>query len=1069
MSEKDYNAVMEELKKILGNVSFAEFNSTFNSIFFDIDNYLNELEKNIDAEIKDSKFLENLSNLRKIDANLIEELKKISATSPTFKEQIEELVNQLKDIDSQKVLQDLNDLKAKIDKSITDFTVKQNEALKKLEPLIKEIAVLVANQTGISQMPILNATLFNLIDNLSKTNFTSEFEKIKEEIEKAQIELAKKMGNLTTDNKNLEKLQEYTKVLKEYVSDVKEAEKPDVKGAINELSEILKYYKPTDENISQLKEKLKKLSEEFKKQLEIIIANADDKFKELLFYNELKSAFTNLAGALKQMAESNSVKPEDFANELKELSSKILGLKKESLEKIFNEYSNFEDVKSYAEKIKEFFEGLKNLINKDKESKTLEQIAKDCEEYIKNFDLGELNPKEDLKEFSKTLVERIKETEIVKQYEDYKDKYQDYKDLIKDMNLYIKNYTINETVDKVRDFVKSISLEELKNKCADLIEELKNKIKDNEKAEKVKEKLEALLKCKTLSEFESALNDLKNTVLEIAKEQGENSKLKSLVEKLKEFEEKHKKEFENSETYKNIKEYSKTIDDFKVKIDEIVKNMGTHTYGKLKEGIEKGFDKFKGDLIEFSDSIEDKLQFEDFKAIKDKVKEIMASKTVGELIDHNKELKQILKDIVSKYAGETKLKKNVDKIKEFNQKVHDKVLEFTPIKQIKEVSSSLKDIIDSIKDNARSIQIQTLNSTITEIKTKLSELPPKIEAKLNNAVDNLPKMVDSLEKVQEKLAALNQTKLNMCIKREINKLQTKSLENKLRILEESELLCKYDEMPTEAMTLSASSSDLNILNNETYSLSVSSGFSLSVESYKSKPCNEDHIQNMKKQISFKSKGTITKQTTKKRITFKMKVTIKQTYKVTKFFYVKMKIKVRYKTASLLRQLEDVESDTFCIPADNEDLTGEEADLDCFTMSDNPDNAEDIGDFTSDSIDIPENATTLSSLDNNNAGNNPSDNTNLPNTDNSNNRNNTDGNSSSGNGNDVKNSTDSTIPYRAFYRSKSSGLSTGAIVGIILGCIAAFIIIVVLIFLLKKQSAPKDINESKTDSKFNLKV
>lgn len=76
MSEKDYNAVMEELKKILGNVSFAEFNSTFNSIFFDIDNYLNELEKNIDAEIKDSKFLENLSNLRKIDANLIEELKK---------------------------------------------------------------------------------------------------------------------------------------------------------------------------------------------------------------------------------------------------------------------------------------------------------------------------------------------------------------------------------------------------------------------------------------------------------------------------------------------------------------------------------------------------------------------------------------------------------------------------------------------------------------------------------------------------------------------------------------------------------------------------------------------------------------------------------------------------------------------------------------------------------------------------------------------------------------------------------------------------------------------------------
>ena len=41
----------------------------------------------------------------------------------------------------------------------------------------------------------------------------------------------------------------------------------------------------------------------------------------------------------------------------------------------------------------------------------------------------------------------------------------------------------------------------------------------------------------------------------------------------------------------------------------------------------------------------------------------MGSKTVGELIDHNKELKQILKDIVSKYAGETKLKKMLTKLK----------------------------------------------------------------------------------------------------------------------------------------------------------------------------------------------------------------------------------------------------------------------------------------------------------------------------------------------------------------------------------------------------------------------
>ena len=962
--------------------------------------------------------------------------------------------------------------------------MKGNEALKNLEPLIKEIAVLVANKTGISQMPILNATLFNLIDSLSKTNFTLAFENIKADIEKAKLELVQKIGSLTTDNKNLEKLKEYAKVLKEYVSDVKEAEKPDVKKGINELAELLKNYKPTDENLSQLKEKLKELSEEFKKQLEAIKTNLDDKFKDLIFYEELKKAFTNLGDALKQLADSNSVKPEDFANELNELAKKILGLQKESLEKIFKDYFKFETEKKYAEKIKEFFEGLKDLINKDKESKTLEEIAKDAEEYIKNFDLGEIDPKEDFKEFCKTLVEKVKETEIVKQYEDYQDKYQDYKDLIKDMNLYIKNYTVNETVDKVRDFIKSLSLEELKNKCADLIEELKNKLNDNEKAQLLKEKVEALFNSKSLSEFETAFDDLKNTLLEIAKEQADNSKLKSLIEKLKEFEENHKKQFENSETYKNIKECSQTLDDFKGKLEEIVKNMGTHTFGKMKEGINKGFDKFKEDLIEFTDAIEDKLQYEDFKAIKDKVKEIMESKTVGELVDHNKELKEILKDIVSKYAGDTKLKKNVDKVKEFNEKVKEKVLEFAPIKPIKEVASSLKDVVDTIKNDAKNIQIQTLNSTINEIKSKLSELPQKIDDKLKNAVGNLPKMVESLEKVQEKLAALNQTKLNMCIKREINKLQDKGSENKLRVLEESELLCKYDELPSEALTLSASSSDLSILENETYSLSISSGFSLSVESYKSKSCNEENIQNMKKQIGFKSKGSITKQTAKKRITFKMKITIKKTYKVTKFFYVKMKIKIRYKTKSLLRQLEDEEADSYCLPGDNEDLSGEEADLDCFAMSDNPDDVEDVGDFTSDHIDIPENTTSLSSLNNGNAGENSTNDTNKNdsdnisngstanngnNTSNGNNGNNTNNTTNNGNGDD-KNSTNIARAYRAFYRSNSSGLSTGAIIGIILGSIAALIIILALIFLMKGKNPPKNLTESsKTDSNFNLKV
>ena len=172
----------------------------------------------------------------------------------------------------------------------------------------------------------------------------------------------------------------------------------------------------------------------------------------------------------------------------------------------------------------------------------------------------------------------------------------------------------------------------------------------------------------------------------------------------------------------------------------------------------------------------------------------------------------------------------------------------------------------------------------------------------------------------------------------------------------------------------------------------------------------------------------------------------------------MRIKVRYQKSSLLRQLEDEESDSFCIPGDNEDLSGEEANLDCFSMLDNPDNVEDIGDFTSDNIDIPENATKLSSLDDNSGDKSTGK-------DNS-----TDGNNNNNENDGGKNSTDLSRSYREFYRSKSSNLSAGAIVGIVLGCIAALVVIIVLVYLFKRKNIPKNITDNtKSDSIFNLKT
>ena len=1080
MSEKDFKEVMEELQQSLGNANFDQFNNQILTIINDMNNTLKEVGNEIQETIAGSSFSEFSNNLKEINGKLIQELKSISATSPTLKEQMETIISELKNIDSEQILNELNNLKAKIDQSISNSTLKLGEELKKLEPLLNEVVVLIANKTGINQMPLLNKTFYDLIENISKTNLTEQYENLKKYIDNLKIELAQKMAEMKADDNNLAKLQKYSEAFKQYFTDLSNLQKPNITEGLNDLYSMLKNFKPKDEDISQLKVKLKDLSDEFKKQLESLQTSLDDKFKDVIFYDQIKGAFTNLAVALKQMAESTSIKPEDFAKELKDLSSKVLKLKLEFIDNLLAQNSDIQDVVSYYRKIEEFFKGLKDLIISNKNSKSLEQIVKETGEYIKNFDLGELDPKTDFKEFATKLVGKLKETELFKQYEDYKEKYQDYKDLVKDMHVYMLNYTVNETVDKIRDFLKMFDLEVIKNKSADLLE----KIKDNEKAQLVKGKLEAIQNSKSLPELNTAVGELKKTLLLIAKEQVDNSHLKSLIEKLQELQEKYKENYENSETYKYIKECTQNLNEFKDKINGIVVNMEAHSWGKLKESIEKGFDKFKGDLIEFTDAIEEKIQFEEFKAIKDKVGEIKNSQTVGELIDHNKELKQILDGIVTKYASETNFKKNVDKVREFNEKVKDKILEFVPLEELKEVSSSLNVLIDNIRDNSRSIRIYTINNIIESIKSKLKEIPPKVEEKFNNTLDNIPKMVDGLEKLQEKLEAINQTKLNMCIMRQASKLQSTNGQNKLRVLEESDLLCKYDELPTEETTLSASSSDLSILNNEIYSLSLNSELKLSVESYKSKPCNEDHIQNMKKQISFKKKEAIAKEPTKKRIKFKIKITIKKTYKVTKFFYVKMKIKVRYKKTSLLRQLDDVESDSFCIPSENEDFTGDEADLDCFTLTDNPDDVENVGDFSSDTMDIPDNSTSLPNEDNNsgdgsssgdssNSGNN-SNNGNSDNNGNNTNNENSDnnGNNSNNGNNDNNNSTNIVRPGIALYRSKSSNLSSGAIVGIVLGCVAALAIIIALIILSRKNAPVAPIQNSvasNIDSRFNMKV
>ena len=122
------------------------------------------------------------------------------------------------------------------------------------------------------------------------------------------------MAQLTTNNNNLDKLKKYSDTFKQYFTDLSNLQYPDINQVLNELSNMLKNFIPKDDDITQLKLKLKGLSDEFEKQLKSIETSLDDTFKDVLFYDQIKVAFTKLADALKQMADSNSFKPNDFAN-----------------------------------------------------------------------------------------------------------------------------------------------------------------------------------------------------------------------------------------------------------------------------------------------------------------------------------------------------------------------------------------------------------------------------------------------------------------------------------------------------------------------------------------------------------------------------------------------------------------------------------------------------------------------------------------------------------------------------------------------------------------------------------
>ena len=276
----------------------------------------------------------------------------------------------------------------------------------------------------------------------------------------------------------------------------------------------------------------------------------------------------------------------------------------------------------------------------------------------------------------------------------------------------------------------------------------------------------------------------------------------------------------------------------------------------------------------------------------------------------------------------------------------------------------------------------------------------------------------------------------------INRLLSIDYNNR-RTEETGSLTCKFDETISEDLTASPEDiSSLILKTGQNYTLNIQSGINIKADKDKTDKCTNNN-ENIKKQVTFNNLSGLGVEGSKKRFKFSIRIKISRTWRRPSFFYLFMKLRMKLKSKGNLRNL-DVEEDTgsYCLIDDDSDL--DNAQLSCYGNNDNIDenteknNEITLSNFTSDYIELPENL----SITNSTEGNEPN---------------------SNNNGNNAS---------RYFMKSKSSGLSGGAIAGIVIACVAVFAIVISLMLYFRKKSNvpnPNQTTNEVTDSVNHLKI